>query len=60
MVIPKWIERPRTKRKQGLGLQNHKTRNKPKKYIDLPSDKIYMYSGKIGHYITQCQLRTRM
>ena len=46
MVVPKWIERPQTKRKEGLGFENHKKRNKPKNYVDLPCDKSCMYCGK--------------
>ena len=46
MVVPKSIERSQTKREEGIGFENHKKRNKPKKYVDLPSDKICMYYGK--------------
>ena len=60
MDVPKWIERQQTKRKKCLSFENHKKWNKPKKYVDLPSDKICMYCGKIGYYITQCQLRIGM
>nr|ABH08430.1 putative integrase [Beta vulgaris] len=48
MKVPKWIEKPQTKRKEGLGFENYKKRNKTKKYVDLPSDKFCMYCGKVG------------
>jgi len=60
MKVPKWIEKPQTKRKEGLGFENYKKRNKTKKYVDLPSDKFCMYCGKVGHYINQCQLKSEM
>lgn len=51
-----WIQKYQNTGRDGLGF-NHTKKNKPKKYVDLPSDKIRSYCGNNGHIVLDCSTR---
>jgi len=57
LPIPNWIKNPQTKRTEGLGFNHKKKFEKPKKRVDLPSDKVCMFCGNTGHFRNSCPKR---
>ena len=57
--MSQWLEKAQAKRTEGLGYVHSKDKGKKKKYVDLPSQKLCNFCGKIGHLERTCIRKLR-